>query len=156
MLSAVLPRASLLFTSLPKHCRPTSQKHRRATPWLIVSGHRPLYISSTGNNEPDGDQPVAAALREDLEQLFIDTEVDLVSALFLFCLCMHACMCVFVPCACVTGACVPTQGSAAALCVPRNPRRPCMHCIFILSLCSYHPHRSWPATTTATNARAPL
>mmetsp|Transcript_7002 Transcript_7002/g.16780 ORF Transcript_7002/g.16780 Transcript_7002/m.16780 type:complete len:454 (-) Transcript_7002:1012-2373(-) len=53
---------------------------RRITPWVILNGHRPMYVSSTNKIEPDGEQPVAEALRNDLEQLILDTQVDLVLA----------------------------------------------------------------------------
>eukprot|EP00967_Tisochrysis_lutea_P119293 scaffold194515_cov27-Tisochrysis_lutea.AAC.1 len=52
----------------------------RITPWVILNGHRPMYVSSTNKIEPDGEQPVAEALRNDLEQLILDTQ-DLKSAL---------------------------------------------------------------------------
>lgn len=48
---------------------------RSLTPWLVVGGHRPFYIDSTNNMEPDGDQPVAAALREAFEEAFFKYQV---------------------------------------------------------------------------------
>ena len=50
---------------------------RSVTPWLIVGGHRPFYIDSTNNMEPDGDQPVASALRRAFEDVFFDYQVTL-------------------------------------------------------------------------------
>ena len=50
--------------------------NRSLTPWLVVGGHRPFYIDSTNNMEPDGDQPVAAALREAFEEAFFDYQVS--------------------------------------------------------------------------------
>lgn len=49
---------------------------RSLTPWLVVGGHRPFYIDSTNNMEPDGDQPVATALREAFEDAFFDYQVS--------------------------------------------------------------------------------
>jgi hypothetical protein len=28
--------------------------NRSITPWIIFSGHRPMYIDSTNHNKPDG------------------------------------------------------------------------------------------------------
>ncbi|GBF94969.1 inactive purple acid phosphatase-like [Raphidocelis subcapitata] len=50
---------------------------RSFTPWLVVSGHRPLYISSTNNWWPDGDQPVAREGRRALEGLLFEHGADL-------------------------------------------------------------------------------
>ena len=49
--------------------------NRSLTPWLVVGGHRPFYIDSTNNMEPDGDQPVARALREAFEEAFLKYQV---------------------------------------------------------------------------------
>lgn len=49
--------------------------NRSLTPWLVVGGHRPFYIDSTNNMEPDGDQPVATALREAFEEAFYKYQV---------------------------------------------------------------------------------
>lgn len=49
--------------------------NRTLTPWLVVGGHRPFYIDSTNNLEPDGDQPVARALRDALEDAFYEYQV---------------------------------------------------------------------------------
>jgi hypothetical protein len=48
---------------------------RSRTPWLIVGGHRPIYIDSTNDAPVQGDQTVAADLRAALEQEFIKYEV---------------------------------------------------------------------------------
>jgi hypothetical protein len=50
-------------------------------PAVFANFHRPMYISSTNNDEPGGDQPVAALLRQHVEPLFLDAggaPVDLV------------------------------------------------------------------------------
>lgn len=49
---------------------------RTLTPWVIVGGHRPFYIDSTNTVVPDGDQPVAADLRDALEDLYLQYHVD--------------------------------------------------------------------------------
>lgn len=43
--------------------------NRTTTPWILFAGHRPYYISSTNNDAPSGDQPVATALRASFEDL---------------------------------------------------------------------------------------
>jgi hypothetical protein len=50
--------------------RDLRQVTRGYTPWVIVGGHRPMYISSTNTAPVDGDQTVAALLRQHLEPLF--------------------------------------------------------------------------------------
>jgi hypothetical protein len=50
---------------------------RDKTPWVIVTGHRPQYISSTNFQVPAGDQPVAKLLRDNLEPLYQKFGVDL-------------------------------------------------------------------------------
>lgn len=50
---------------------------RTRTPWVIVGGHRPIYVSSTYQHWPDGDYDVAMALRLSLEPLFYKYKVDL-------------------------------------------------------------------------------
>jgi len=50
---------------------------RAVTPWLIVGGHRPAYIDSTNNDEPDGDLLVGRRLRRVYEGLFLEHGVDL-------------------------------------------------------------------------------
>lgn len=42
-----------------------------------MSGHRPLYICSTNNWYPDGDQPVAREGRQALEGLLYEHGADL-------------------------------------------------------------------------------
>jgi hypothetical protein len=50
---------------------------RTKTPWIVFSGHRPMYIDSTGGQEISGDQPVAKLLREHIEGLLHKYQVDL-------------------------------------------------------------------------------
>lgn len=47
----------------------------RRTPWLIVGGHRPIYISSNWNGIPAGDIVVSNELRSTYEDLFIQHKV---------------------------------------------------------------------------------
>ena len=49
---------------------------REATPWVLMSSHRPMYVSSPDFNEPDGDMPVAALLRLHVEPLLQQYKVD--------------------------------------------------------------------------------
>ena len=74
-------------THTPNHLKTGSEQHawisaelasvdRRATPWLVVSGHRPLYVASTNNWAPDGDQPAGAEARRALEGLLMEHRVD--------------------------------------------------------------------------------
>jgi hypothetical protein len=51
--------------------------NRSKTPWIIITGHRPQYISSVNEHEPAGDQPVARLLRKNLEPLYRKYNVDL-------------------------------------------------------------------------------
>eukprot|EP00884_Botryococcus_braunii_P013968 jgi/Botrbrau1/22572/Bobra.176_1s0005.1 len=51
--------------------------NRSRTPWLLVNGHRPMYVDSTYAGPPDSDQVVAAELRDSLEDLFAAHTVDL-------------------------------------------------------------------------------
>lgn len=60
---------------------------RAKTPWLVFTGHRPMYVNSggAGAGECEGsaalephcanDQPVAKALRSSLEPLLVEHEV---------------------------------------------------------------------------------
>lgn len=50
---------------------------RRRTPWLIVGGHRPIYVDSTENEGANGHAAVAADLRDALEEAMRDARVDL-------------------------------------------------------------------------------
>lgn len=43
--------------------------NRTQTPWIIVGGHRPYYISSINFDKPSGDQPVASDLRASFEDM---------------------------------------------------------------------------------------
>lgn len=47
----------------------------RSTPWVIVGGHRPLYISSNYDAGPASDLVVARALRAAYEQAFAQYKV---------------------------------------------------------------------------------
>ncbi|RMZ57116.1 hypothetical protein APUTEX25_002348 [Auxenochlorella protothecoides] len=50
---------------------------RCQTPWVILGGHRPMYIDSTFDAvRPDGDQYLAAELRRALEPLLLRHGVD--------------------------------------------------------------------------------
>lgn len=49
---------------------------RSVTPWVIVGGHRPIYIASTFNMPDQGDQPVAIALRAAFEEAFVEHRVS--------------------------------------------------------------------------------
>lgn len=51
--------------------------NRSKTPWIIVGGHRPIYIDSIFARWPDGDLEVAFALKQALEPLFYKYKVDL-------------------------------------------------------------------------------
>ncbi|KAG1654908.1 hypothetical protein FOA52_003150 [Chlamydomonas sp. UWO 241] len=50
---------------------------RARTPWVVVGGHRPIYISSTAGEGPDCDLVVSAALKAALEPLLVEYGVDL-------------------------------------------------------------------------------
>eukprot|EP00698_Gefionella_okellyi_P012731 TRINITY_DN3448_c0_g1_i1.p1 TRINITY_DN3448_c0_g1~~TRINITY_DN3448_c0_g1_i1.p1 ORF type:complete len:576 (+),score=64.75 TRINITY_DN3448_c0_g1_i1:121-1728(+) len=50
--------------------------NRSQTPWVIFSGHRPMYISSTNRDPKGGDQTVATELREHLEAVLYRYKVD--------------------------------------------------------------------------------
>jgi len=49
---------------------------RTRTPWLIVSSHRPMYVSSTNTGGPSSDMGGAAWLRQELEPLLLKYKVD--------------------------------------------------------------------------------
>lgn len=66
-----------LRPTLPRMSAAPRHRRRSVTPWLVVTGHRPLYVSSTNNWSPDGDQPAGAEARGALEQLLLDARVDL-------------------------------------------------------------------------------
>jgi hypothetical protein len=50
---------------------------RSLTPWVVFSGHRPMYIDSTNFEPIDGDQTVAIDLRKNVEPLLQKYKVDL-------------------------------------------------------------------------------
>ena len=43
--------------------------NREKTPWLIFTGHRPMYVDSPHSEGRAGDQPVVALLRKHVEPL---------------------------------------------------------------------------------------
>lgn len=45
---------------------------RKVTPWVIFTGHRPMYIDSTNNSTGGGDLPVANELQKYIEPLLIN------------------------------------------------------------------------------------
>lgn len=49
---------------------------RQATPWLVFSGHRPMYIDSDWNGSPYSDQTMAALMRQHVEPLLLKAQVD--------------------------------------------------------------------------------
>lgn len=67
---AFLPLALLRFIE-----QDLKSVDRRTTPWLIVGGHRPIYIDSTWDQWPDGDLTVANQLQQALEELFLEYKV---------------------------------------------------------------------------------
>ncbi|ELR18962.1 diphosphonucleotide phosphatase 1, putative [Acanthamoeba castellanii str. Neff] len=50
---------------------------RVKTPWVVFSGHRPMYIDSQGDIGDAADQPVARELRANVEDLLFKYQVDL-------------------------------------------------------------------------------
>jgi hypothetical protein len=50
---------------------------RSRTPWLIVSAHRPMYVSSTSTGKPVSDMGCAALMQQQLEPLLLKYRVDL-------------------------------------------------------------------------------
>jgi hypothetical protein len=46
--------------------------NRQETPWVIFTGHRPLYIDSTNNNPNSGDLTVANELQKHIEPLLMN------------------------------------------------------------------------------------
>lgn len=51
--------------------------NRTQTPWLIFTGHRPMYVDSTYSGTPYSDQGYATLMRETLEPLLVAAKVDL-------------------------------------------------------------------------------
>lgn len=54
-----------------------SSADRASHPWLVLAGHRPLYVASTNSWAPDGDQPAGEEARASLEALLMEHRVDL-------------------------------------------------------------------------------
>ena len=78
----------LLHTGSEQHqfvVRDLANVNRSLTPWLVVGGHRPFYIDSTNNMEPDGDQPVARDLQEAFEDAFYKYQVGAETLLLTLC-----------------------------------------------------------------------
>jgi hypothetical protein len=50
--------------------------NRTNTPWIVFSGHRPMYIDSTNYSPDGGDQTVASLLRQSLEHMMVEYKVD--------------------------------------------------------------------------------
>jgi acid phosphatase type 7 len=50
--------------------------NRSVTPWVVVSGHRPMYIDSTYTGTPDSDVAVSKLMKSSLESLFAANKVD--------------------------------------------------------------------------------
>eukprot|EP01116_Phalansterium_solitarium_P017202 TRINITY_DN4173_c0_g1_i1.p1 TRINITY_DN4173_c0_g1~~TRINITY_DN4173_c0_g1_i1.p1 ORF type:complete len:586 (-),score=221.07 TRINITY_DN4173_c0_g1_i1:325-2025(-) len=57
--------------------RDLSSVNRSVTPWLIFSGHRPMYIDSNNTVGQAADQPVAQQMRDNLEPLLYQNQVNL-------------------------------------------------------------------------------
>ena len=51
--------------------------NRTLSPWVVFSGHRPMYINSVYNEGFESDQVVAKLLREHLEELLFTYKVNL-------------------------------------------------------------------------------
>jgi acid phosphatase type 7 len=51
---------------------------RSRTPWVVLTGHRPVYVSVVNATAPDGSTTVALELQKALEPLFEQFGVDLV------------------------------------------------------------------------------
>jgi len=51
--------------------------NRTRTPWIIAGFHRPIYVDDPDNNEPTGNCRVSALIREQLEQIFVENQVDM-------------------------------------------------------------------------------
>ncbi|EKX48804.1 hypothetical protein GUITHDRAFT_93561 [Guillardia theta CCMP2712] len=51
---------------------------RKVTPWIVVSAHRPMYISSTNWDEPDGDHVLGDRMIEEWEEIFMEFQVNVV------------------------------------------------------------------------------
>jgi len=54
-----------------------SSVNRKITPWLIFTGHRPMYVDSTNNEGDSGEIKVSALLRNHLEDVLVKYKVDL-------------------------------------------------------------------------------
>ncbi|GAQ85317.1 purple acid phosphatases superfamily protein [Klebsormidium nitens] len=51
--------------------------NRLRTPWVVFNGHRPMYIDSINDDEPDGDLPVGRELKRWIEPLLREYKVEL-------------------------------------------------------------------------------
>jgi hypothetical protein len=80
--------AHVVFLSTEEDFGPGSPQHewltldlsvvdRKTTPWLIVTGHRPMYIDSNFTGANNSDQDVALLLRNYVEPLLVQHKVDL-------------------------------------------------------------------------------
>jgi len=56
--------------------RTLSGVNRTQTPWLVVTAHRSMYVSSIEQDIPDGDQPIANWMRKSIEILYEKYNVD--------------------------------------------------------------------------------
>lgn len=50
---------------------------RAATPWLVIAGHRPMYVDSNYDDGAASDQPVSIEMRQELEHLLYTYKCDL-------------------------------------------------------------------------------
>lgn len=68
------PQWEFLRADLEWYNRP---EQRAQTPFILFGGHRPMYVDSTYTGPWNSDQVVAALLREHLEPLFQEHQVDI-------------------------------------------------------------------------------
>ena len=50
--------------------------NRSVTPWIVMAGHRPMYVSSADATSPRSDMVIAKFMREELEDLLHQYQVD--------------------------------------------------------------------------------